>query len=220
MAQWNRVERPKHLSKTLYDKTPKRSFVVDLAGDVDFHAIVRDAVGADGEDNGLALATIDAALAVAIAEMPVAALGSLADLAQVESVPIEARARGGYDARAAEARVAGGLGGGSGEAASVGERAADAEDNAHGHGGGEHGGHGGDDGADGVIAAGGVAQEPEEHVDHVDEPDRNVQVEAITEHQLPVGDGLEVEGLDRALDGEDGGNSVQKSGGDPVDADP
>lgn len=47
-----------------------------------------------------------------------------------------------------------------------------------------------------------------------------VEVKAITEHQLPVGDGLERERLQGAVDGENHGGGVQQGGGQPVDADP
>ena len=51
------------------------------------------------------------------------------------------------------------------------EGAADGEDDAEGHGGGQDGGHGGDDSAYGIVDAGGADDEPEEHVGEVDEAD-------------------------------------------------
>jgi len=205
---------------TFYGEKPTRLLVLDLAVNGDLDAVVRDAVRANREDDALAVAAVHAALAVAIAELPVATLGSFADLAQIECGRVVARASGGHHAGAAEAGVAGGLGRGAGEGAAVGERAAHGQDDAHRHRGGEDGSHGGDDSADGIVGARGMAQEPEEHVDHVDEPDRHVEVKSVTEHELPVGDRSGLKRLERTLDGKRSGNSVQQGWRNPVDADP
>ena len=60
---------------------------------------------------------------------------------------------------------------GESEGATVFEGAADGEDDAERHGGGENGGHGCDDGTDGVVDACGANDEPEEGVGEVDEQD-------------------------------------------------
>jgi hypothetical protein len=110
--------------------------------------------------------------------------------------------------------------GGASVGAALSEGAADGEDDTEGHGGGKDGGHGGDSGLDGVGVAGGADDEPEEHVDHVDEPDGAVEVEAVAEHELPRGERLDLERLDRAVEGETEGEGVEKRGCEPVDADP
>lgn len=48
----------------------------------------------------------------------------------------------------------------------------------------------------------------------------SVQVEPITEHQLPVRNGLEGQRLEGAVDGKNEGCGVEKGSGQPVDADP
>jgi len=116
--------------------------------------------------------------------------------------------------------VGGGGGGGAGKGAARDEGAADGEDDAHGHGDGEDGGHGGDDGFDGVFGAGGGDDEPEEHVDHVDDPDGAVEVQAVSEHELPVADGAFCFGFEGAGEGEGEGGGEEERGADPVDSDP
>lgn len=113
-----------------------------------------------------------------------------------------------------------GVGGADSEGATVLERAADGEDDAQGHGGREYSGHAGDDRANGVDLARRLDDEPEEHVDHVHEPDGGVEIEAVAEHELPVRDLLNLERLQRALDGENEGGGVEEGRGEPVDADP
>lgn len=104
--------------------------------------------------------------------------------------------------RATRARRGGSAGGRASERATVGERSADGKDDAERHGRGEDSGHRGDDGLDGVLSVGRLGDEPEEHVDHVDNPDGTVEVEAVTEHELPVREGLDLQGLERAVESE------------------
>ena len=61
---------------------------------------------------------------------------------------------------------------------------------------------------------------PKEHVDHVDDPDGAVEVKAVAEHEFPWGERLDLERLDRAVEGEGKGEGVEKGGRSPVDADP
>jgi hypothetical protein len=111
-------------------------------------------------------------------------------------------------------------GGGDGEGASVVEGAANREDDAEGHGGGENGGHAGNDGLDGIVDACWVHDEPEEHVNHVDEPDSAIEVEAIAEHEFPISDGLDLERLERTCNRKDEGGRIEESSRQPIEANP
>lgn len=148
-------------------------------GNFDTHA---DFFALYGIQSGVIAQDVDTALRIGIAGA-VAAMGPLAlglGAQFVEGVGVLG-AVGGDVGGAAMGSAAGddvsgaaGCGGGGvgeGEGAAVIEGAADGEDDAEGHGGGEDGDHGGDDGADGVVGASGADDEPEEGVDEVDEED-------------------------------------------------
>jgi len=109
---------------------------------------------------------------------------------------------------------------GESEGATVFEGAADGEDDAERHGGGENGGHGCDDGTDGVVDACGANDEPEEGVGEVDEQDGAVEVQAVTEHELPWTQRAGFEGVDGAHESQTERDGIEKSGCDPVYADP
>lgn len=82
------------------------------------------------------------------------------------------------------------------EGATVLERATDGKDDTEGHRGGEYSSHTGDDRANRVIDARRRDDEPEEHVDHVHKPDSSVEVQAISKHELPVRDLLDLQGTE------------------------
>jgi len=84
---------------------------------------------------------------------------------------------------ARRASSAGGVG--QCERTAMGEGAADGENDTEGHGSGEDGCHARDDGFDRILNAGRFHDEPEDDIGHVDDPDGGVEVEAVTEHELP-----------------------------------
>jgi len=85
---------------------------------------------------------------------------------------------------------------------------------------GEHSGHAGHSRLDRIRGVGRRNNEPEEHVDHVDQPDRGVEIEAITEHELPGTKGLDLQGLDGTSQSQCPGSSEEYGGCKPVDTDP
>lgn len=99
---------------------------------------------------------------------------------------VRRRARARATAAVAHAAVA--RRGGERKGAAADEAPAHGENDAQGHGRGEHGGHAGHDRADGVGGVVRLDEEPEEDVGEVREDDGAVEVEAITEHQLPEGE--------------------------------
>ena len=109
-------------------------------------------------------------------------------------------------------RVGVGVGGADGEGTTVLEGAANGEDDTEGHRGREYGSHARYDGPNWVVNARWLDDEPEEHVDHVHKPNCGVEVQTIAKHQLPVGDLLDLERLERALKGEDEGSGIKEGG--------
>jgi hypothetical protein len=72
-----------------------------------------------------------------------------------------------------------------------------------------------DSSLDAVIWARRLEDEPETDVDHVDDPNGTVEVESITEHEVPQGERLHLEGLHGPIRGERGGSPID-DGNAPV----
>jgi len=180
-------------------------------------------VGFDGED---AILIIDAALVIVLGS-PVALLafkrkgegGGRLLLERKDRVGDVGLTVGGDDV-SGSARVSGIARGSDGEGTTVDEGAADREDDAEGHCGREDGSHASNDSSDGILWSSGSDDEPEEHVSHVDKPDGAVEVKAVTEHELPVSHGLDIERAEGATESESEGCGVENGGGKPVEADP
>jgi len=77
-----------------------------------------------------------------------------------------------------------------------------------------------DSSLDAVIWARRLEDEPETDVDHVDDPNGTVEVESITEHELPGGDRLRLEGLYGPVQSETQGGGVKDGRSYPIDANP
>ncbi len=106
------------------------------------------------------------------------------------------------------------------ERSSVRERSANREDNAECHSRGQDRRHGGDDSLDSIFLVGGLSDEPEDDVDEVNDEDGSVEVKAITEHQLPVRDLLNGQGLERPVKREDESGCVEDGREDPINPNP
>ena len=73
---------------------------------------------------------------------------------------------------------------------------------------------------DRVVVSRGGDNEPEQDVDHIHDPNGGIEVQAITEHELPWREGLVLEGLDRTMESEDQAGSIEDRGRGPVDSHP